>query len=92
MAKIANDFTDAEYLLATIDDMLVEKGEKLTRTHTIRELLFDGFTVKSFLDLAREPLIEAAGESGFLLFWDLFGLLTGLMNYIIVLNKLSPAF
>jgi len=62
VAKIAHDFTDADYLLSTLDEMLVAKGEKLTRTHTVRELLFDGFTVQSFLDLAKDPLIESAGK------------------------------
>jgi len=59
---MAHDFTDVEFMLETLDNMLSGKGETLTKTHTVREFLFDGFSVQAFLDLLKDPLVEAAGE------------------------------
>ena len=58
---MAHDFTDVDFMLTTLDEMLSEKGETLTKTHKVRELLFDGFSVQAFLDLLSDPMVEAAG-------------------------------
>jgi len=61
VAKMAHDFTDEDFMLNSLDSMLSDRGETLTRTHKVRELLFDGFSVQAFLDLLNDPVVEASG-------------------------------
>ena len=46
-----------------LEDMLIYgKDEYLFKTHTIQELLFDGFSIKSFTDLLQDPMIALLGD------------------------------
>ena len=62
LAELAHDFTDVDYLLTTLDEMISSKGERLTRTEMVKDILFDGFNVQPYVDLVNDPLIQSAGE------------------------------
>ena len=62
VAEIAHAFTDVEFLLNTLDDMISSKGERLTRVEMVKDILFDGFNVQPYVDLANDPMVQSAGE------------------------------
>jgi len=62
VSHIAHDFTDSEFVLETLDGMLRDSGEKLTRTDKVRDLLFDGVSIQAYVDLVENPLVQQAGS------------------------------
>ena len=63
VAAIAGEFTDDDFMLNTLDGMLANKGERLWRTATVRELIFDGMSIKTYLDLFNNDIVQAAAEA-----------------------------
>ena len=43
--------------------MLRGKGEKLTRKATVKEIIFDGFSIKTYIDMFNDDLVQAAAEA-----------------------------
>ncbi|CAG7726152.1 unnamed protein product [Allacma fusca] len=63
VASLSHEFTDDDFMLGMLDGMLTDKGEKLYRTATVRELLFDGVSIKTYIDLFTSDAIKAAAEA-----------------------------
>jgi hypothetical protein len=53
MAKLAEAMTDGSALLKSLDELVSNKEEELTRTHSVREILFDGFSVEKLANLSK---------------------------------------
>lgn len=62
MSHVAHDFTDVDFILETLDSMLVEKGEKLYRTDKVKDLFFDGISIQPYIELLDDPLVQQAGD------------------------------
>jgi len=58
---MAHDFTDVDFMLETLDDMLSQKGETLTISCTVRQLLFDGVSIQPYVDLINDPIVQNVG-------------------------------
>lgn len=62
---MANDFTDLDFILETLDQMLVDRGETLTRTVKVKDILFDGISIQTYVELVNDPMVQQAGEIEF---------------------------
>ncbi|CAG7733704.1 unnamed protein product, partial [Allacma fusca] len=58
MVKMTTTLTDSEFILEELDSQLTEKGETLFRTDSIQNVLFDGFSVRNYIDILEDPLVE----------------------------------
>ena len=55
--------TDSEFVLEELDSQLAEKRECLFRSETIRDMLFDGFSIQTYIDIITDPITQlAVGE------------------------------
>ncbi|CAG7709953.1 unnamed protein product, partial [Allacma fusca] len=57
-SAMANELIEDDFLITQMDGMLSNKGETLTKTCTIRELVFDGVSIQTYVDLFSNPLIQ----------------------------------
>lgn len=62
---MANDFTDLDFVLETLDEMLSEAGEELTRRVKVKDILFDGISIQTYVNLVNDPMVQQAGEIEF---------------------------
>jgi len=44
-----------------LDDLLAEKGERLFHTNKVREYLFDGVSIESYMELLSLPVTQFTG-------------------------------
>ncbi|ODM89906.1 Scavenger receptor class B member 1 [Orchesella cincta] len=65
VSHMANDFTDLDFILETLDQMLVDRDERLTRTVKVKDILFDGISIQTYVDLVNDPMVQQAGEIEF---------------------------
>jgi len=56
---MAWDMSKEPFVLSTLDDMLAEKGERLFHTNRVREYLFDGVSIASYMELLSLPVVDA---------------------------------
>jgi hypothetical protein len=61
IAKIAWEIAKQPLVLSTLDDMLAERGEKLFHTNKVREYLFDGVSIESYMELLSLPVAQFTG-------------------------------
>ena len=59
---MATELTDLDVIHTSLDEKLSEKGEKLFKQATIREFLFDGFSIKAYLELLKDPAVALIGD------------------------------
>ncbi|XP_035704141.1 lysosome membrane protein 2-like isoform X2 [Folsomia candida] len=65
MSHIANDAANSENnnIPEMVDRILTEKGEKLIRTDTVKNFLFDGISVQAYVDLMNDLLVDQESEN-----------------------------
>lgn len=55
LARIGEDLNkNGTEILKLLDDLVSNKGEMLTVTHSVKDLLFDGFPVNQYSSLVKE--------------------------------------
>jgi hypothetical protein len=64
ISKMAWDMSKQPYVLSTLDDMLLEKGERVFQTNKVKELLFDGVQIQNYMELLSLPVAEMFGQNG----------------------------
>jgi hypothetical protein len=47
-------------ILSTLDDLLAEKGEKLFHSNKVKDYLFDGISIESYMEILSLPVAQIA--------------------------------
>jgi len=92
---MAYKFTQVDFILETLDEMLTDKGEDLTKTVKVSDFLFDGISLQPYLDLLNDPLVQTAGQDLNLPpeYQDgLFSLFKGVFEIIIIIVEFSMCY
>ena len=62
MAKIAEGMSDNTALFKSLDEFVSKKEEEITRTHAVKDVLFNGIPVNNFAGLVEGTEAAAEGE------------------------------
>ncbi|CAG7823254.1 unnamed protein product [Allacma fusca] len=64
-SHVASEIVQDEFMMSQMNDMLAEKNERLTKTATVRQILFDGVSFQAFVDLFNNPIVaDMAADMG----------------------------
>jgi hypothetical protein len=62
MAKMVTGLTDLDSVQKGLNEKLNESGEGLFKAASVRDLLFDGFSIQAYLELLNDPAVAQLGD------------------------------